>query len=119
MQRSQRILVVDDEPVMREFLLEVFAGHDPMGVADGSAALQILAEQPFALIISDLKMPGLSGLELLRKIRQDFGQAKVIIITGYASEQTESECMQAGASDFLKKPFSIGEIREAVRRVLH
>lgn len=118
MSETAKILVVDDEDMMRDFLLEVFAEHEPLGATNGEEALKILAQAPVDLVISDLKMPGVDGLELLRRIKQSHGDTEVIIVTGYASPRTASECVEAGAAEFLKKPFTIKQIRAAVDKVL-
>lgn len=118
MQNNRRILVVDDEEVMREFLLEVFTAHQPLGARDAEQALELVQSEQVELVISDLKMPGMDGLELLRRIKDFNSDIKVIIITGYASLKTASDCIQAGASDFLKKPFSISQIKEAVDKLI-
>ena len=113
-----QILVADDEEIMREFLSEVLASYNPICACDGEEALSILENQEVSLLISDLKMPKLNGLELLKRAKEMNDAIKAIIITGYASLQTESECIQAGADDFLKKPFSIADIRTAVAKAL-
>lgn len=115
---TAKILVVDDEDMMRDFLLEVFADQEPLGAENGEAALELLAQHQVDLIISDLKMPGVDGLELLRRVKQMNQNTRVIIVTGYASAQTASECVEAGAAEFLKKPFTIKQIKAAVDRVL-
>jgi two-component system response regulator (stage 0 sporulation protein F) len=117
MQLNGKLLVVDDEEVMREFLLEVFASYGPLEASDGKQALQIVESQDVALIISDLKMPGMDGLELLRRIKEQQDGIKVIIVTGYASAKTASDCLAAGAAAFLTKPFSISQIVRAVEQV--
>ncbi len=118
MQDTKKILVVDDEEVMREFLLEVFSTQEPLGAHNGEEALTMISENPVGLVITDLKMPGMDGLTLLKKIKETDKSIKVIVVTGYASLQTASECIQAGASDFLKKPFSIAQIRKAVQSAI-
>lgn len=115
---TKKILVVDDEEVMREFLLEVFSTQEPLGAHNGDEALLMISENPVGLVITDLKMPGMDGLTLLKKIKETDRSIKVIVVTGYASLQTASECIQAGASDFLKKPFSIEQIRKAVHAAI-
>ena len=104
--------------MMREFLLEVFAEYEPQGAASGEEALTLLAKQSFDLVISDLKMPGVDGLELLRRIKERDQNTEVIIVTGFASRQTASDCVAAGAAEFLKKPFTIRQIKSAVSKVL-
>lgn len=116
MQLNGKLLVVDDEEVMREFLLEVFASIQPIGAKDGEQALELVQSEDVCLVISDLKMPEMDGLELLRRIKKYKQDVRVIIITGYASAKTAADCIEAGACDFLKKPFSIAQIRAAVER---
>lgn len=118
MSENRKILVVDDEEVMREFLLEVFSAQEPLGAQSGEDALQVLRSNPVGLVITDLKMPGMDGLTLLKKVKEFDSSIKVIVVTGYASLQTASECIQAGAADFLKKPFSIAQIRNAVESAI-
>lgn len=117
MQLNGKLLVVDDQDVMREFLLEVFAPYQPLGAKNGMQAMQMVQSEDVAMVISDLKMPEMDGLELLRKIKEYRNDIKVIIITGYASAKTAADCIEAGASDFLKKPFSISQIKEAVKKL--
>lgn len=118
MTENTKILVVDDEEVMREFLLEVFSMHDPICAQNGEEALSLLKEHSISLVITDLKMPQMDGLELLQRIKQFDQSIRVIVVTGYASLQTASECIHAGAADFIKKPFSIAQIRESVKKAL-
>jgi two-component system response regulator PilR (NtrC family) len=113
-----KILVVDDEEVMREFLLEVFDSYQPLGARDGEEAYSVVMSQPVSLVITDLKMPRMDGLELLKKVKQHNQEIKVIVVTGYASLDMASACIDAGAFDFLKKPFSINQIRGVVERAL-
>ncbi len=103
---------------MRDFLLEVFAENKPIGANSGEAALELLQQNNVGVIITDLKMPGIDGLSLLKQVKQIDSSIKVIVVTGYASLQTASDCIQAGASDFLKKPFSIAQIRNAVQQAM-
>lgn len=118
MTQNGKILIVDDEEVMREFLLEVFASYDPLGACDGEEALRILQKYSISVVITDLKMPQMDGLELLRRARELNQNLKVIVVTGYASLETASDCIRAGAADFLKKPFSISQIRESVAKAM-
>lgn len=115
MPENKKILVVDDEEVMREFLLEVFSAQEPLGAHNGEEALELIKTNDVGLVITDLKMPGMDGLTLLKHVKEVDKSIKVIVVTGYASLQTASECIQAGAADFLKKPFSIAQIRKAVQ----
>lgn len=113
-----KILIVDDEEVMREFLLEVFAPYEPLSARDGEEAISVLQENSVRVLITDLKMPQMDGLELLRRAKDMNHDVKVIVITGYASLETASDCIRAGATDFIKKPFSIAQIRDSVTRAM-
>ena len=113
-----KILIVDDEEVMREFLLEVFASYQPLSAKDGEEALAVLQENQVSVVITDLKMPQMDGLELLRRAKELNHDIIVIVVTGYASLETASDCIRAGAADFLKKPFSIAQIRDSVTRAM-
>lgn len=118
MTNNGKILIVDDEEVMRDFLLEVFAPYEPLSARDGEEALAALLGNHVAVVITDLKMPQMDGLELLRRAKEMNREIKVIVVTGYASLETASDCIRAGATDFLKKPFSIAQIRDSVARAL-
>jgi DNA-binding NtrC family response regulator len=113
-----KILIVDDEEVMREFLMEVFAPYEPLCAKDGEEAINVLQGNSVSVVITDLKMPQMDGLELLRRAKEMNSDVRVIVITGYASLETASDCIRAGAADFLKKPFSIAQIRDSVTRAM-
>jgi len=113
-----KILIVDDEEVMREFLLEVFAPYEPLSAKDGEEAMVVLQGNDISVVITDLKMPQMDGLELLRRAKELNHDIRVIVITGYASLETASDCIRAGAADFIKKPFSIAKIRDSVTRAM-
>ncbi len=112
-----RILVVDDERSMRE-MLEIFLGREGYEVAGYSSAgdvLEILAEdQDFDLIITDINMPGLTGLDLLRSVGQLERSIPVIMITAYGSSDSAVEAMKLGAVDYITKPFRIEEIKARI-----
>lgn len=101
------ILVVDDEMSVRSVLVQVLEryGYAVTEAADGEQALKCLEEKNFALVITDIKMPGTSGLEVLKKTRQSYPDTQVIIITSHASLDTAVEALRFGAYDYLFKPF--------------
>jgi diguanylate cyclase (GGDEF)-like protein len=107
MSEKARILVVDDEATVRSVLLQVLKedGYDVTPAENGSQALEILRNNSFDLIITDIKMPGISGLELLKKVKQAQPDTQVIIITSYASLDTSLTALRHGAYDYLFKPF--------------
>src|SRR5215468_2220235 len=114
------ILIVEDEPKMRR-LLEISLGedgHHVRSVGDAEAALKGLAREPADLIVTDLKLPGMSGLELLHEARRMNAAIPVIVMTAYGSVETAVEAMKAGASDYVLKPFTIAEMKLVIAKEL-
>jgi len=114
------ILVVDDEKVIREILSEFLAleGYEVHGAADGKAALAELKIRHYDLVITDLKMPGTTGLELLETIQRDFENIVTVIMTGFGTVETAIEAMKKGAYDYILKPFKVEEVIHIVERGL-
>ncbi len=112
---KKSILIVDDEEIIREFLFEVLAEDYDIQVAmDGDEAIEKLKTSKFDLIITDLKMPRVSGEEVVKFARQADPTSKVIVISGYSSLYTVSQSVNSGAYAFLSKPFSIKELLQTV-----
>ena len=120
MSRQANILVIDDEESMRDSCQQTLSrdGNRVEVAEDGSRGLAMLERESFDLVILDLKMPGLSGMEVLKKIRERDPEAMVIVITGYATVESAVEAMKRGAYDFIPKPFTPGSLRVIVRRAL-
>ena len=120
MSRQANILVIDDEESMRDSCQQTLsrAGNRVEVAEEGSRGLAMLERESFDLVILDLKMPGLSGMEVLKKIRERDPEAMVIVITGYATVESAVEAMKRGAYDFIPKPFTPGSLRVIVRRAL-
>jgi two-component system response regulator PilR (NtrC family) len=118
--RHARILVVDDEPSMRELLTILLrrAGYEAEAVPGGEAALARLDAHRFDLVITDLTMPGLDGMELLRRVQQRPDPPLVVMITAFATTETAVQAMKLGAYDYLVKPFDVEQIQVVVRRAL-
>lgn len=117
---AARILVVDDAPDTLELLQRNLASqgcavHTASGAAD---ALALLESLPVDLVVTDVRMPGLSGLDLIRRVRARHPGVELIVITGYATVEGAVESLQLGACDYLAKPFTDEELFHAVRRVL-
>ncbi|MBM9616071.1 sigma-54-dependent Fis family transcriptional regulator [Desulfobulbus rhabdoformis] len=114
------ILVVDDELSMREFLRILLEkeGYQVTVAPDGTNALQLAQDHPFDLMISDIRMPGMSGLELLAQIKEPQPDIGVIMITAFASPDDAVTAMKNGAFDYITKPFNVDEIKRVVRAVL-
>jgi len=115
-----RVLLVDDEVGIRTLLRwELGAeGLDIVEAADGADALDVLEDQSFDVIISDVRMPGMSGLDVLRGARQRSPETEVIISTGYADLDSAVECVRNGAFDLLHKPYDTRELVSSVARAL-
>jgi two-component system, NtrC family, response regulator AtoC len=115
------ILVVDDEPAMRLLLSSVLKdeGHDVTAAATGEEALQLIATRHYHLVLTDLKMPGISGLELLTQVKRDDPGTAVIILTAFGTVEGAVEAMRKGAVHYLLKPLANpDELRLTVRRAL-
>ncbi len=116
-----RILLIDDDESMRDSCRQALAREaGRIEVAeDGKTGLEILEKEAFDLVIVDLKMPGLSGMEVLNRIKQEYPEVVVIVITGYATVESAVDAMRQGAYDFLPKPFTPESLRVIVKRALN
>ena len=115
------ILVVDDEPTIRLLVISVLKeeGYVVTAAATGEEALQLSARRHFHLVITDLKMPGISGVELLERVKGEDPETMVILLTAFGSVEGAVEAMKKGACDYLLKPLANpDELRLAVRRAL-
>jgi DNA-binding response OmpR family regulator len=114
------ILIVDDEKNIRLTLSQSLESLNlPLQTAvNGEEALQKLTGNEYSLILLDLKMPGMSGMQLLRKVREKWPKIRVIIITAHGTIESAVEAMKLGAVDFIQKPFTPAEIRELATKVL-
>lgn len=114
------ILVVDDEKNIRLTMSQSLEPLEtPIRTAvNGEEALQKLREEPFGLVFLDLKMPGMDGMDVLRRIKDNWPKIRVIIITAHGTIESAVEAMKLGAADFIQKPFSLEEIRELATQVL-
>ena len=117
---SQRILIVEDELPMCELLTSFFTekGYDVDTAQDGEHALARLEERDYALVITDIKLPGMSGLELLASIRVDWPEVAVVIMTAFSSISSAVEAMKLGAEDYIGKPFQLDELAITVEKAL-
>lgn len=118
---SKRILIVDDDGPMRSFLCTVLGeeGYRLEEARNGTEGLAMLSASDFDLVVTDLRMPGLSGLDLLREGKKARPEARWVVITAYGSIGNAVEAMRSGASDYLTKPLrDPDELRHVVRRVL-
>ena len=115
-----KILVVDDEKSMRE-VLEIFLkgeGYDVSLAADGQKGIEAVKKDIFDVVISDLKMPKVSGFDLLKTIKETFPDTIVVIITAFGTTESAVEAMKLGAFDYIQKPFQMDDIRLVVKNAL-
>jgi two-component system response regulator PilR (NtrC family) len=114
------LLVVDDEQGMRQLLSLVFgrAGHKVRAAENGRRALELLREQPADLIVSDVRMPDMGGIELLREARELLPDVAVVMMTAFATVETAREAFKLGADDFIQKPFDVDELKLIVEKAL-
>ena len=114
---SLRILIVDDEPELVSALQERLSlrGFSTRGVTDGAAALACLAEEPFDVVLADVKMPGLGGLDLVRTIKLERPNVPVVLLTGHSSAQDAANGSTLGAFEYLMKPVKIDELVRVLR----
>lgn len=117
----QNILIVDDEEIARSNMEHVLKkdGYICKSAANGVAALEVLAAEDIDLIISDLKMERMDGLELLAAVNRGYPEIPVIMVTGFASVHSAVEAMKSGAAYYLGKPVNLEELRKTVREVLN
>ncbi len=115
------IMVVDDELVVRKSLLHWFKkmGQEVETAASGREALRKLKSIPTDLMFVDIKMPGMDGIELLRKVKTDYPETSVIIITAYGSIESAVTAMKMGADDYLLKPFNPNQLSLLMEKVMH
>jgi two-component system, NtrC family, response regulator AtoC len=116
-----RILIADDEPGQRQFISgSLSRNHDITVAANGLEASQLLARRSFDLVITDERMPGMSGIELIRWMRENSPETPVIVLTAYGSVETAVEAIKLGAEEYLTKPLkSPDELRIVVEKVLN
>lgn len=115
-----RILIVDDEESLREFLEIMLKreGYDISTAADGDLAIKLMAKKDFDLVITDLQMPKIHGMEVLTKAKEISPDIIVIVITAFGSTESAVEAMKLGAYDYITKPFKIDEIKLIVHKAL-
>ena len=115
-----KILVIDDEPSLRDMLTILLQreGYRVNQTENGLGALRMLQEQDYDLVITDIQMPQMSGIELLRQLRADDNDVTVLMITAFSSTEEAVEAMKLGAYDYITKPFKNDEIRLVVKNAL-
>ncbi len=117
---SSRVLVVDDDPALTELLVDTLSsiGYEAKDAQSATAALKLLKEESFDLVISDINMPHMSGIELLQEIKRLNRRLPVMLITGICTDTVKQQAFTNGADGFLAKPFRIGTIEREIGKLL-
>jgi putative two-component system response regulator len=119
MAQKRSILVVDDESGIRESIQMILQPkYEVYTAADGNEALQCIQKDKIDVVTLDLKMPGLSGIDVLKKIKQQNADIEVVVITGYGTPQNHQEAALHGAGDFITKPFDTSDLVNSISKSL-
>ncbi len=115
-----RILVVDDEEIVLRSCRKILegGGHDVLTVLSGQGAFDLLEKEPIDIVITDMKMPGIGGIQVLEKVKEKYPDIAVIMITGYSTVQSAVQAMKLGAFDYIPKPFTPDEVLIVVEKAL-
>jgi CheY-like chemotaxis protein len=112
------ILIVDDEPSLRDILSQILDGYHVTTVPNGHEAVRILEQTPFEMVITDLMMPQVDGFTVLITAKKANPTTDVLVLTGYPSLENERRCRALGCTDILAKPFAVTAIRSRVDECL-
>ncbi|MHB8880217.1 MAG: sigma-54-dependent transcriptional regulator [Thermodesulfovibrionales bacterium] len=117
---ASRILIAEDEEITLNNILDTLQdeGYDVTAAQNGSEALQKLEQGHFDVLITDIKMPGMSGIELLAQTKEKYPETEVIVITGFGSIGSAVDAMKKGAYDYITKPFDLDEVTLRVRKII-
>jgi len=115
-----RILIAEDDASVQSFVSRALAyrGHSTIAVGDGLQALQTLQHQRFDLLISDIVMPGLDGIELALRVREDYPDMPILLMTGYSAERQRAHNVDVLICEVVTKPFTLQQICSAAERVV-
>ena len=114
---TKRLLVVDDEDGPRQSLNMIFSDDYDVTIAtSGEEAIRFSSESPFHVVLTDIRMRGLSGIDVLREVKKLDSNTEVIVLTAYETLETARQAISLGASEYLKKPFDIEHIQNVVDR---
>ena len=113
------VLVVDDDPLILTVvdLMVRHGGHTVRTASDGVAALDVLADAPADIIVTDIRMPGMDGITLARTVRKDYPHIPIILMTGYLSEYSSGSASEIGVAGILKKPFKSIDLLTVISQI--
>ena len=115
----KKILVIDDETIVRTSCERTLTpeGYEVISTSGGQEGIEYLQNQSFELVLLDLKMPDIDGMEILARINKEWSDTKVIMITGYSTVDTAVQALRYGAYNFIEKPFTPDSLLNAVKEV--
>ncbi len=118
MKEHVKILVADDEAMMRNLILKILEseGYQVTVVSSGNEALEKLKAEKYDLLLTDVKMPGVTGFDLLKQVKAEWPEMSVIIMTGYGDAYSVKEALLLGADEYLSKPFKSQEVTLIIER---
>jgi two-component system response regulator (stage 0 sporulation protein F) len=117
---AKKILIVDDQAGVRRLLVEMFKedGYITLVAANGYEAVELVRKEPPDLVLLDMKMPGIDGVETLRQIREIDQEIKVVMMTAYGELELVQQSIALGAAEHITKPFDINSLREKIKSKL-
>jgi YesN/AraC family two-component response regulator len=120
MAEKERILIVDDEESVREMVYKIVnqIGYEAVTAKNGREALEILRDTPSSIMITDIKMPEMDGLELIKSTRAEFPDTHIICMTSYGTSYPYTDLVALGAADYITKPFTVDDMIAKLNRVI-
>lgn len=119
MKAIANVLVVEDDDLIRGIFVDIIKskGYSVLEATNGREALQIIGEHPINIIVSDMKMPVMDGMQLLRAVKTSYPEIPVVVITGFDNEYTEKQVLAAGADAYVTKPFKVEDVSSTLQEV--
>jgi len=118
LQAERTLLIVDDEPLIRQLCTQALSGFRVLQASDGKEALRVLDRETVDIVLSDVMMPNLDGLELLRLIKERQPDQAMVLMTGFSEKEVILQALKAGADDFISKPINLLQLRTLIDKVL-
>ncbi len=115
---AEKILLIDDDPVLRKLAVSALADYDVLGAASGEEGLALFQSRPFDLVISDLVLPGIGGLETMRRFRQERPEQRMMVVSAFGTKENLLGSLREHVIDFIVKPFSPEQLQNAVKDLL-
>jgi len=115
-----RVLIVDDEEIVRVSCRRILVpeGYEVKSAGSAAEGLAILSDGPIDVVLTDLKMPDIDGIEVLRRVKEEWPDTEVVMITGYQTINTALQAIKLGAFDYIEKPFIPNDIVEAIEKAI-